>query len=108
MQLWRALEVMLCARRDKADVSYIRTLVPAEVKISAASTGDVCRSKRIARSPALIDQLFSRRKAWAANVDVHGEKATLQFFANEACVSSRTFILIECKWYLAKIGQECD
>lgn len=107
-QLWRAVEVMLCSRKANSDVRFVRALVPRKIKRSSEATGDRTVINYTPRDVELIEGLFAEQKAWGAGVKVKRAKVTLQYFANEACVVTRTLIFVKPNWQISEFGEACD
>lgn len=105
---WRAIDAMLCSPSDDANRHYLKTLVPRKIKETVESTGDQPEFKLVARSDRLISGLMADGKAWDADIRVESTKIVVQYFANEACVRSRTLTFENLRWSLTEVGEACD
>ena len=105
---WRAIDAMLCTPSDDANRRYVKTLVPKKIKQTVESTGDQPEFKLVARSDKLIGSLIADGRAWNADVSAEPTKIVLQYFANEACVRSKTLTFENRRWSLTDVGEACD
>ena len=108
VELKAAVEVLLCASPTDRSRAFVRKLLPKAVRKATQATGDEDTSELVPRNAALVDEMFAEGFARDVTLTTETDKVTLQYFANEACVKSRTLILVKNRWAIAKIGEACD
>lgn len=105
---WVAVKTLLCADNKGAARLAVKSLLAPNVRRVFEATGDSPRSELVARTDALVDEMFAERNAWDASVEIANGKLSLQYFSNEACVRSRTLTFSKKQWSISEIGEACD
>ena len=105
---WRLVETLLCSPNSKASRRYLTSVLPAEVRSVSSGTGQDEISESVKRDGRLIDALLAGGEAWHATVESESTEISLSYYANEACINSRTLSFVNRSWRLVKISQACD
>ncbi len=102
--LVRLTRVMLCESGANADEFLRRNAVP-KIPVVAEETGSVGKSK------STIDRMSLSAyggEAWSASIEAKGEKVSVSYYPNEACITSRDFSFRQGRWLLVSIADACD
>jgi len=105
---WRLVETLLCSPNSKASRRYLTSVLPAEVRSVSSGTGQDEISESVKRDGRLIEALLAGGEAWHATVESEATEISLSYYANEACINSRTLSFVNRSWRLVKISQACD
>jgi hypothetical protein len=108
MQVWRVVEVLLCAPDDNFNRAFIKSLIPGNVRRKFDSTGDHPKIKIIPRSDRLASQIMANGKAWDVGINFDSNEVTLQYFANEACVKEVRLRNSGSRWIIYEVSEACD
>ena len=105
---WRLVETLLCSPNSKASRRYLTSVLPAEIRSVSSGTGQDETSESVRRDGRLIEALLAGGEAWHATVESESTEISLSYYANEACINSRTLSFVNRSWRLVKISQACD
>lgn len=107
-QVWKAIEVLLCAPRTKSTQRYIASILANKIRDSAEGTAQDSDFAVIKPSPELAGSLLANRSAWDASISLDVDHVTLSYHSDEACMNSRTLRFIKPTWRISEIGNACD
>ena len=105
---WRLVETLLCSPNSKASRRYLTSVLPAEIRSVSSGTGQDETSESVRRDGRLIEALLAGGEAWHATVESQATEISLSYYANEACINSRTLSFVNRSWRVVKISQACD
>lgn len=105
---WRLVEALLCAPESKGTRSYLTGVLPSIIRVKSSGTGQDDTSELIRRDGKLIKSLLAKGKAWNATVSSESGQLVLNYYPNEACISSRTLKFTNKRWQLVEMGGACD
>jgi hypothetical protein len=105
---WRLVETLLCAPNSKANRRYLTSVLPPKIRFKSSGTGQDDTSELIRRDAELIESLLSKGEAWKATISSESREIILNYYPNEACISSRTLNFTNKRWRLVEMSQACD
>ncbi|MCO4856577.1 hypothetical protein MKD49_08795 [Herbaspirillum sp. WGmk3] len=102
------IETLLCASKTPARKAYLKQHVTPNVNAEYSGSGQEDIQEVLQVDDELLDHLMKAGEAWQVTTTVTDEQIEVMFFADEACVESRSLRLDQGKWLLYGLGAGCD
>jgi uncharacterized protein YeaC (DUF1315 family) len=104
MKAWKLVQHTLCGSRTNSR-KYVMAHMPKMLRKDSFETGELAESVHLVERS---ESYMQEGMAWQARGEVEGEKLTITYSPNEACIASFTMIPWKNDWLIVRVGEACD
>lgn len=106
---WKLLDTLFCGKATAENHRYVTSVTTAKISFEQPdmNTGEMVASL-VERDSKLIDSFFSEGRVWEATIRGDQDDFEVQYFSDEASVSSFKFRYVAGKWYLVGTSNASD
>lgn len=107
-QLWKIIDVLLCADPNPATNRYIANSMETKVAENHEGTGQDPHVAVMSRSTEAAQSLLASRSVWDAAIVVDLDGVRVHYRSDEVCVTGRKLRHAHGRWRIFEVGQACD
>jgi len=107
-QALKLIDLILCAPNAKENRNTLMSSFGKRVRKESESTSEKPRIKTMVVTERIVASTMASGNVWNTRLSAERKKISLQYFVNETCVKSATFVHSHSKWTIDEIGEACD